>query len=39
MPSVPSANTSAAAFMIGEKAADALAEPQRVPEVKLALAL
>ena len=39
MPSVPSANTSAAVFMIGEKAADALAEPQRVPEVKLALAL
>jgi len=39
MPSVPSANTSAAVFMIGEKAADALAEPQRVPEIRLALAV
>lgn len=39
MPCVPSANTSAAVFMIGEKAADALAEPQRVPEVRLALAV
>ena len=39
MPSVPSANTSAAVFRIGEKAADALAEPQHAPEAKLALAV